>query len=325
MSMNAARLVEIDPQGDIDLAIQDYIFIVSSWKMSTISRKFEEVFSNRDNLPRKSIELVDEDPAAFRVICLLAHTSFVPHDDISVDTLITLADAIQRYGIAPRSKISQMVYYKLRVCALLPGTTEPCLIRILRIAEALDSAVHGELLKDMFFRRPLDLEALPTDPQLHRLRARGLECRVQVAWLLLQPAVENMYNVALGVLRENASLQYIYLQLDPEDTNLSEHLHQYLLRARAEIERTKEEFYTYVDGLVRRECAIGVETFRSGYGVKQPDFQRTCEVKSSSHSDTEFEEDIENIAEYSEPVDEQYDSYVQSDDNESNKSRRRSI
>jgi hypothetical protein len=92
---------------DDEVQIQDYRIPVSSITMSQISPEFYKLFTTPHGSLRKQIELPNEDPVAFGMICDSAHGSFIPQYHISLQTLANLANAIQRYEIPATSRVHQ--------------------------------------------------------------------------------------------------------------------------------------------------------------------------------------------------------------------------
>jgi hypothetical protein len=112
---------------------------------------------------RKSIELPNEDPEAFRLMCQSAHSSFIPQSHISLQTLIKIANAIQQYKIPTTSRVHHTVAYSFITQTLRPETISTTkLLMLLHVAKVLGPTKYHQLLQDVFFVRPLQLGPLPT-------------------------------------------------------------------------------------------------------------------------------------------------------------------
>lgn len=154
--------IVIDEHGDIEILVKDHRFLVSTAKMSTISPEFRQLFSAGSRPLTKTIELPDEDPEAFHRICQSAHGFLIPQVDISTDTLVKMADALQRYNISPTSNIRATVVFCFIVQTLKPGTMSTSkLLKLLQVAKTLGSSRFKRLLEDAFLLRPLRTEELP--------------------------------------------------------------------------------------------------------------------------------------------------------------------
>lgn len=149
----------LDQYGDVEILVQDRSFLVCSSKMSAISPAFEQIFSR----PLTGmIELPSEDPEAFYRICQSAHGFLVPRADISTDTLVKMANIIDRYKISSGSNVYDTVFLNFVVQALRPEAIPTSkLLRLLQVAKALGPAVFRELLENAFLLRPLHFERLP--------------------------------------------------------------------------------------------------------------------------------------------------------------------
>jgi hypothetical protein len=149
--------------GDVEIRIQHARFLVSSSVMSQTSPEFPKLFTQHGSLCGR-IELPDEDPVAFRLICLSAHGSFIPQSHISLQTLVNMADAIRRYKIPATSRVHNTVEYSFTVQTLRPKTLSTHqILKLLRVAKVLGSTRYEQLLQDVFFLRPLEWEDLPIE------------------------------------------------------------------------------------------------------------------------------------------------------------------
>jgi hypothetical protein len=131
--------------------------------MAQTSPELHKLFTTEHGLLRESIDLPEEDPVAFYLICQSAHGSFIPQAQISLQTLVNMADAIRRYKIPAASHVHNTVVYSFIVQTLRPETLSTAdLLKLLGVAKALGSSKYEQLSRDVFLLRPLRLEALPT-------------------------------------------------------------------------------------------------------------------------------------------------------------------
>lgn len=150
--------------GDVEILIRDSRFLVSSLIMSQTSPEFHKLFSTQHGPLRESIELPDEDPVAFHLICQSAHGAFIPQAHISLQTLVNMADAIRRYKIPATSRVHNTVAFSFIVQTLrLETLSTTRLLMLLRVAKVLGSTKCEQLLQDVFLLCPLQLEALNTE------------------------------------------------------------------------------------------------------------------------------------------------------------------
>lgn len=134
---------------------------VSSSTMSQISPEFHKLFTTQHGLLRKWVDLPNKDPVAFSMICESAHSSFIPHDRISLQTLANITNAIQRYKILATSSVHHTAEFSFAVHAFRLGTLSTTeLLKLLGVAKALGSIKYKKLLEDMFLQYPLQFEAL---------------------------------------------------------------------------------------------------------------------------------------------------------------------
>jgi hypothetical protein len=132
--------------------------------MSQLSPEFHRLFTTKHGLLRESIELPDEDPVAFHLVCQSAHGSFIPQAHISLETLVNMAEAIQQYKIPATSRVHNTVAFSFIVQTLRPETLSTVkLLMLFRVAKVLGSAKYEQLIRDVFLLHPLQLEALPTE------------------------------------------------------------------------------------------------------------------------------------------------------------------
>lgn len=141
--------------------IKHATILVSSSTMSQLSPEFYKLFTTQDGSLRTCVELPDEDPMAFSMICESAHGSFVPHDQISLQTLAHIANAIQRYKIPTTSRVRHTTEFTFTVYASrLDTLTTIELLALLGVAKALGITRYKKLLEDAFLLYPLQFEAL---------------------------------------------------------------------------------------------------------------------------------------------------------------------
>ena len=150
--------------GDIEILVKEHRFLVSSSIMSETSPEFEKLFTQHAS-PRERIELPDEDPVAFHLICQSAHGCFIPNAHISLETLLKMADTVQRYKIPSTSRVHHTVAFGFLVRTLRPDTLSTAqLLILLHIAKVLGSEKYEQFLQDVFLHCPLRLEALSAEP-----------------------------------------------------------------------------------------------------------------------------------------------------------------
>jgi hypothetical protein len=150
---------------DDEILIKHSRIPVSSSIMSQLSPEFHKLFTTQQGSLLKRIELPNEDPVVFGMICESAHGSFIPQDHISLQTLATMADAIQRYKIPATSRVHHTAEFSFAVQAFKLGTLSPIqLLKLLGVAKVLGSTKYKKLLEDVFLQHPLQFEALPIEP-----------------------------------------------------------------------------------------------------------------------------------------------------------------
>jgi hypothetical protein len=316
--MNASLFhVFTDPDGDVDLVIQGYIFVVSSSKMSAISPEFLRVFATYDSLLRQTVELPNEDPIAFHLICQLAHVAFIPEAHISLETLVKMAGIIRRYDIPSTSVIHKTAIFCFNErTRILETISTPDLMVFLQVAEDLGSAVYIQLLEDAFLLHPFKLDALPVELNLRYLVLKSAACRIQVANILFPSTTESLdqnYLLVRWILSSGPSLRAIRCQLNQEVKHLRGHHRGQLRKARRAISQAIADVGSYIRHTTQQE---GTELYSypvvRWLNVQIAHGEHDAEVSSSASSSsaatpiTEFE----NIDAYSASVDEQ-------DDNES--------
>jgi hypothetical protein len=146
---------------DDEVQIQDSRIPVSSITMSQISPEFYKLFTTPHGSLRKRIELPNEDPVAFGMICDSAHGSFIPQYHISLQTLANLANAIQRYEIPATSRVHQTAEFSFAFHSSRLRTLSTIkLLKLLGVAKALGSVKYQQLLQNVFLQYPLQFEAL---------------------------------------------------------------------------------------------------------------------------------------------------------------------
>jgi hypothetical protein len=149
---------------DDEVRTQDSRILVSSLTMSQISPKLYKLFTTPHGSLRKLIELPNEDPVAFGMICESAHGSFISQYHISLQTLANLANAIQRYEIPATSRVHQTAEssFAFHSSGLRTLSTIE-LLKLLGVAKALGSVKNQQLLQNIFLQYPLQFEALPME------------------------------------------------------------------------------------------------------------------------------------------------------------------
>ena len=100
---------------DDEILIKHTRIPVSSSIMSQLSPEFYKLFTTQHGSLRRRIELPNEDPVVFGMICESAHGSFIPQDRISLQTLANMADAIQRYKIPATSRVHYTAEFSFAV------------------------------------------------------------------------------------------------------------------------------------------------------------------------------------------------------------------
>jgi hypothetical protein len=146
---------------DDEVLIKDVRIPVSSFIMAQASPVFHQLFTTQHGSLRRCIDLPNEDPVAFSMICDSAHGSFIPHDRISLQTLANITNAIQRYKIPATSSVHHTAEFSFDVHALRLGTlSTPELLTLLGVAKALGPDKYEKLLEDIFLQYPLQFEAL---------------------------------------------------------------------------------------------------------------------------------------------------------------------
>lgn len=149
---------------DVEVLIGHYRIPVSSSIMSQTSPEFHKLFTTQHGSLRSWIELPNEDPVAFGIICDSAHGSFIPQDDVSLQTLANMTDAIQRYKIPATSSVHHTAEFSFALHAFRLGTLSPIeLLQLLGVAKALGSTKYQKLLVDVFLQYPLQFETLPME------------------------------------------------------------------------------------------------------------------------------------------------------------------
>ncbi|KAJ6201956.1 hypothetical protein J3E72DRAFT_391675 [Bipolaris maydis] len=219
-------------KGDVEVQIQGHRFLICSSVMLATSPEFQKLLTTQHGTLRKRLELPDEDPVAFHLICQSAHGSFIPQAHISLETLVRMADTIQRYKIPTTSRVHNTVAFSFITQTLRPETLSTArLLSLLRVAKVLGPSKYHQLLQDVFLVRPLQFGPLPTEQAdggqdtdcvilLANLMLRGAACRSEVASTLLSSPgtsdtllVQEKNDLAVWILREDPSLQEINTRL----------------------------------------------------------------------------------------------------------------
>lgn len=181
------KIIEVDPEGDVYLAMQQTKFTVSSVKMAAISTHFRDLFSQGvfTSPIRKTVCMPDEDPDSFSIICQRAHGSFIPESQITIPILLNMARTIDRYAIPADSAIYELVKFALHSRAT-PANRIPTahLGALVTVARYLGHTTHMLLLKNIFVHRQVGLEPMAPHDDLRYLDLKGLECRDQIARVL---------------------------------------------------------------------------------------------------------------------------------------------
>ncbi|KAI1559065.1 hypothetical protein PtrEW13061_012473, partial [Pyrenophora tritici-repentis] len=161
-----------------------------------------------------------------------AHGSFIPQAHISLQTLVNMADAIRRYKIPATSRVHNTVAYSFIMQTLRPEALSTVqLLKLLRVAKVLGNTKLKQLLEDVFFLRPLQLEALPVEQivdcldtdcviLIANLMLRGAACRTEMASTLLSSPrndetlhLHERSDLAVWILKDSPSLQEINARL----------------------------------------------------------------------------------------------------------------
>ena len=181
----------VDERGDIEVFVQNCKFRVSSSKMSSLSPKFRDLFGKSNDSALNTIELL-EDPETFHRICQSAHGFFIPQADISIETLVKLADAVQRYQVPETSRLHAVVNFCFIVQTFKPGTlSRKKLLQLLQVAEALNSSKLRQLLLDVFVHQRHCFETLSQDKSESPAWLLGV-FSVQW-WLLLLTSLQRLF------------------------------------------------------------------------------------------------------------------------------------
>ncbi|CAN9211509.1 unnamed protein product [Alternaria alternata] len=334
--------------GDVEVRIQHARFLVSALVMSQLSPEFHRLFTTKHGLLRESIELPDEDPVAFHLVCQSAHGSFIPQAHISLETLVNMAEAIRRYKIPATSRVHNTVAFSLIVQTLRPETLSTVkLVMLFRVAKVLGSAKYEQLIRDVFLLHPLQLEALPTEQTvggwdaecvllLANLMLRGAACRAEVASTLLSPPgsdetlhLQEKTHVAVWILRDSPSLQEIEarlrgmrsavdlqreLLLDASGAikEATADIHRYV---RTTMEDTRERVDDGADDVVKLDVCHGVKHLEIQVAEDGQMSENSVDVddldlERVSSSSTAFED----IEAYSEPVETLLGDYLDIED-----------
>ncbi|KAH3956580.1 hypothetical protein HBI26_238450 [Parastagonospora nodorum] len=292
--------------------------------MSQVSTEFHKLFTTQHGSLRKWIELPNEDPVAFGMICESAHGSFIPHDDISLQTLANMTDDFQRYRIPAISSVHHTAEFSFAVHAFRLSTLSTIeLLQLLGVAKALGSVRYNKLLEDVFLQYPLQFEALPIEQItgscetdlaiLANVKLRGAACRARVASTMLSSPdgdcilhLQEKCGLAVWILEDSLSLQEINTRLR-SIRNAADSLREQLLNASgAIIEETadiNDYFRTTIGQAQRVEEGHGKDVLDVHHEVKRLEIQIAESgrisgdsfVIDNSSSDTDFE-DIEAYA-----------------------------
>ncbi|CAN9245446.1 unnamed protein product [Alternaria alternata] len=306
--------------GDVEVRIQHARFLVSASVMSQLSPEFHKLFTTRHGLLRESIELPDEDPVAFHLVCQSAHGSFIPQAHISLETLVNMAEAIRRYKIPATSRVHNTVAFSFIVQTLRPETLSTVkLVTLFRVAKVLGSAKYEQLIRDVFLLHPLQLEALPTEQTaggrdaecvllLANLMLRGAACRAEVASTLLSPPgsdetlhLQEKSDVAVWILKDSPSLQEIETRLRSMRSAVDLQREQ-LLGASGAIKEATADIHRYVRTTMEdtREMeddgADDVVKLDVCYGLKRLEIQVAEDRQVSENSVDVDDLDLERVS-----------------------------
>ncbi|EMD96365.1 hypothetical protein COCC4DRAFT_154441 [Bipolaris maydis ATCC 48331] len=343
--------MNLHEKGDVEVQIQQSRFFISSSVMSETSPEFKKLFTTQSGTLRKSIELPDEDPEAFYLVCQSAHGSFIPQSHISLQTLVNMADAIQRYKIPTTSRVHHTVAYSFITQTLRPETiSTPKLLMLIRVAKVLGPTKYHQLLQDVFFVRPLQLGPLPTEHfaggqdtdcvvLLANLMLRGAACRSEVASRLLSPPgssealhLREKNDLAIWILKEDPSLQEINTRLRSLRRAVDLQREQ-LLDASGAIEEATTDISRYVrttmgnalkagDNLTEEVLKLDTCHEVKRLNVRIAEDSRTAreladaddlDLERVSSSSTQFE----NMETYGESMENLPDGYLEFEDDES--------
>lgn len=236
----------IDQHADTEVIVANHVFEVSSARMMRLSPKMHDIFGDSE---RRIIELPDDDPTAFGLVCELAHGLFVTSDRVSIDTLVNLAKAIERYGIPASSPVFETAKYSFYAETLKPAELPiGDLIRCVPVAEMLGLDKARMLIEDNFRHCSLHFADIVNEQaggtchdkvalmlgKFNTMRwphlayqsvpamsaTRSAECRVEIASLLLKARINNsvlcrqeIYDVPSWILGEQPSLRDIESRL----------------------------------------------------------------------------------------------------------------
>jgi hypothetical protein len=344
--MDAPLPVVVDPNGDTELVVQGYRFILSSSSMSAASPELRKAFNVQDSSPWKIVELPNEDPIVFYLICQSAHGVFIPKAHIALDTLIKLVDTIRRYRIPATSSIHEVAVSCFDERTLLLETISISdLTMFLPMAKELGFSIYTQLVEDIFLLYPFDFGPLPVEPALRHLKIKSAVYRVQVANLVkhqmaLSTNQEHNDSLFTWVLFESPSLCMISSRLDWEIEQVSGYQQDQLKHARHVIDQAKAEvksYYCSTDGVTMtrgnessQQEALGFRSFpvvtrlRVQVAYEGHDAKESSLASSASSSASSSGTDFVDMEAYCKPVDEKYDPYLhlQYDDNVSIKSSR---
>jgi hypothetical protein len=338
-STNALFPVVVDPNGDAELVIQGYRFILSSSSMSAASPELRKAFNVQDGSPWKIVELPNEDPIVFYLICQSAHGIFIPKAHIALDTLVKVVDTIRRYRIPATSSIHEVAVSCFDERTLLLETISISdLTMFLPMAKDLGFSIYTQLVEDIFLLYPFDFGPLPIEPTLRDLKIKSAAYRVQLANLLMHQMTEPAYqehndSLFTWVLFESPSLRMISSRLDWEIEQVSGYKQDQLKRAGHVIDQAKADIKS-------RYCKTAGPTMARKNGSSQQEalelrlFPVVTRLKvqiaydehdakaslSASSSASSSGTDFVDIEAYCKPVDEKYDPYLHYDDNVSIKS-----
>ena len=143
----------IESDGDLEVVVDEYRFLVSSAKMAALSPKFDDMFGRRQYLDGEMTFPTSAE--VFRRIAQSAHGYFIPQADISLDVLLDLAHVIRDYEVLPDTALYALVNFSYVVHTVRPGRVPTGkLIILLQVAKALNTDKLASLLLDIFDGRP---------------------------------------------------------------------------------------------------------------------------------------------------------------------------
>jgi hypothetical protein len=316
----------VDPRGDVEIAIPGHTFVVSSQRMSAISPEFRAYFNGQDGPIFETLLLLDKDPKAFKMICQLAHKTFIRNKEVSLETLVEMTAIIQRYEIPSTTFVFQTVFFFFNVRTvgtLLRTIPTPDITALVQAAKNLGFQTYRELLTDIFLLCPICREALPEGSDLKHVQSMGTECLARIAVILRKSPEDELSKFIFRIPRSLLDIKKI---LQQAMGCRWEHGPTRLRAACDQIDEARATLDLYLLNAAKMEIVgtpQAAREFCSSSMVKRLRVQIACNehdaetssavsVSSTSSCVTEFD-DIEDY----EKSDEKYDAYLCFNDSES--------